>query len=103
MEIIDDLEKVIMKDNCPLRGFHDFTYMMSLLKTTDKNIHGVNKRQLEIVNILKKCKFATTADLQEKLKVTRRTLRYDIAYLKRVYPDNIITRRGNGGGIEWKE
>ena len=35
MEIIDDLEKVITKNNGPLRGFYDFTYMMSLLKTTD--------------------------------------------------------------------
>ena len=67
------------------------------------SIHGVNARQLEIIKILKQCKFVTTVDLQEKLKVTRRTLRYDFAYLKKIYPNNIISHRGNGGGIEWTD
>ena len=67
------------------------------------NIHGVNNRQIKIVEMLKRCKFITTADLQNELSVTRRTLRYDIAFLKKTYPNNIVTHRGNGGGIEWKE
>ena len=45
-----------------------------------------------------------TADLQEELGVSRRTLRTDIAYLKRVYPDKLITHRGRyTGGLEWVE
>lgn len=36
--------------------------------------------------------------------VSRRTLRTDIAYLKRVYPDKLITHRGRyTGGLEWVE
>lgn len=66
------------------------------------SIHGVNNRQLEIIKILKQVKETTTADLQEVLGVSRRTLRMDIAYLKKVYPDNIVTHRGRyAGGIEW--
>lgn len=42
--------------------------------------------------------------LQEELGVSRRTLRMDIAYLKRVYPDKLITHRGRyTGGLEWVE
>ena len=66
------------------------------------NMHGVNNRQLRILEILKKCKFVTTEDLSVKLGVTTRTLRFDIAYLKKIHP-NIVTRRGNSGGIEWKD
>lgn len=67
-------------------------------------MHGVNSRQLQIISILKKCKDCTSADLQEELGVSRRTIRTDIQYLKKVYPDNIITRRGRyGGGIEWND
>lgn len=45
-----------------------------------------------------------TAELQEELGVSRRTLRTDIAYLKRVYPDKLITHRGRyTGGLEWVE
>lgn len=40
----------------------------------------------------------------EELGVSRRTLRTDIAYLKRVYPDKLITHRGRyTGGLEWVE
>lgn len=43
-------------------------------------------------------------ELQEELGVSRRTLRTDIAYLKRVYPDKLITHRGRyTGGLEWVE
>ena len=60
------------------------------------SIHGVNARQLQIISILK--------ELQEELGVSRRTLRTDIAYLKRVYPDKLITHRGRyTGGLEWVE
>ena len=39
-----------------------------------------------------------------QLGVSRRTLRTDIAYLKRVYPDKLITHRGRyTGGLEWVE
>lgn len=54
MEIIDDLEKVIMKDNGPLRGFHDFTYMMELLKSMDKSMHGINRDTLILNDCEKK-------------------------------------------------
>ena len=38
------------------------------------------------------------------LCMTGRTLRTDIAYLKRVYPDKLITHRGRyTGGLEWVE
>ena len=49
-------------------------------------------------------KCTNTAELQEELGVSRRTLRMDIAYLKRVYPDKLITHRGRyTGGLEWVE
>ena len=68
------------------------------------SIHGVNNRQLEIIKILKQVKGTTTADLQEVLGVSRRTLRTDIAYLKKVYPDKLVTHRGRyTGGLEWVE
>ena len=53
------------------------------------SIHGVNARQLQIISILKEAKCTNTAELQEELGVSRRTLRTDIAYLKRVYPDKV--------------
>lgn len=68
------------------------------------SIHGVNARQLQIISIFKEAKCTNTAELQEELGVSRRTLRTDIAYLKRVYPDNLITHRGRyTGGLEWVE
>ena len=68
------------------------------------SIHGVNARQLQIISILKEAKCTNTAELQEELGVSRRTLRTDIAYLKRVYPDKLITHRGRyTGGLEWVE
>lgn len=68
------------------------------------SIHGVNARQLQIINILKEAKCTNTVELQEELGVSRRTLRMDIAYLKRVYPDKLITHRGRyTGGLEWVE
>lgn len=67
-------------------------------------MHKVNERQLEIVKILKIEKFVKTRELQEKLGVTRRTIRYDLHYLRLVYPDNIISHSGRyTGGIEWVE
>ena len=45
------------------------------------SIHGVNARQLQIISILKEAKCTNTAELQEELGVSRRTLRTDIAYL----------------------
>lgn len=62
------------------------------------SIHGVNARQLQIISILKEAKCTNTAELQEELGVSRRTLRTDIAYLKRVYPDKLITHRGRYTG-----
>ena len=70
----------------------------------EMSIHGVNARQLQIISILKEAKCTNTAELQEELGVSRRTLRTDIAYLKRVYPDKLITHRGRyTGGLEWVE
>lgn len=52
----------------------------------------------------KEAKCTTTAELQEALGVSRRTLRTDIAYLKKVYPDKLVTHRGRyTGGLEWVE
>lgn len=49
------------------------------------------------------CSFDGMEYVQE-LGVSRRTLRTDIAYLKRVYPDKLITHRGRyTGGLEWVE
>ena len=68
------------------------------------SIHGVNARQLQIINILKEAKCTTTVELQEALGVSRRTLRTDIAYLKKVYQDKLVTHRGRyTGGLEWVE
>ena len=64
-------------------------------------MHKVNERQLAIVKILKTEKFVKVRELQEKLGVTRRTIRYDFSYLRRVYPDNIISHSGSTGSIEW--
>lgn len=64
-------------------------------------MHKVNERQLAIVKILKTEKFVKVRELQEKLGVTRRTIRYDLSYLRLVYPDNIISHSGSTGGIEW--
>ena len=47
------------------------------------SIHGVNARQLQIISILKEAKCTNTAELQEELGVSRRTLRTDIAYFHR--------------------
>lgn len=56
------------------------------------------------VKLHKEAKCTNTAELQEELGVSRRTLRTDIAYLKRVYPDKLITHRGRyTGGLEWVE
>lgn len=47
---------------------------------------------------------AKRAKQVEELGVSRRTIRTDIAYLKRVYPDKLITHRGRyTGGLEWVE
>ena len=65
-------------------------------------MHKVNERQLAIVKILKTEKFVKVRELNEKLGVTRRTIRYDLSYLRRVCPDNIISHSGRyTGGIEW--
>ena len=41
---------------------------------------------------------------KEYVELAMRTLRTDIAYLKRVYPDKLITHRGRyTGGLEWVE
>lgn len=67
-------------------------------------MHKVNERQLAIVKILKTEKFVKVRELQEKLGVTRRTIRYDLSYLRRIYPDNIISHsRRYTGGIEWAD
>ena len=65
-------------------------------------MHKVNERQLAIVKILKTEKFVKVRELQEKLVVTRRTIRYDLSYSRRVYHNNIISHSGRyTGGIEW--
>lgn len=53
-------------------------------------MHKVNERQLEIVKILKTERFVKTMELQEKLGVTRRMIRYDLSYLRLVYPPTIL-------------
>ena len=76
-----------------------FTILQSLVRAD-----LYHSRQLQIISILKEAKCTNTAELQEELGVSRRTLRTDIAYLKRVYPDKLITHRGRyTGGLEWVE
>lgn len=69
-------------------------------KAPDEKIRKVMSRMSKV----KEAKCTNTAELQEELGVSRRTLRTDIAYLKRVYPDKLITHRGRyTGGLEWVE
>ena len=64
---------------------------------------GVNSRQLQEIELIKKAKGCKVEELAEKLQCSIRTVKYDIAYLKRVYPDNIIIKRGRyGGGIYYE-
>ena len=43
-----------------------------------------NKRQLEIIDILKHDKFVKVWQLSEFFGVTNRTIQYDLSYLKKV-------------------
>lgn len=43
-----------------------------------------NKRQLEIIDILKHDKFVKVWQLSEFFGVTNRTIQYDLSYLKRL-------------------
>lgn len=71
-------------------------------KTTVKTMQGVNQRQVNIVNLLMKHKYYTCEELSNLLGVSIRTIKYDIAYLKKVYPNNFVVRRGRYcRGIEW--
>lgn len=63
-------------------------------------MHNINKRQCEIVQMLKRDKFVKSCELAECFGVSIRTIRTDLQYLKKVYP--IVTVRGRyAGGIEW--
>lgn len=63
-----------------------------------------NSNSCDVTVIINPHKCTNTAELQEELGVSRRTLRTDIAYLKRVYLDKLITHRGRyTGGLEWVE
>ena len=63
-----------------------------------------NKRQLEIIAILKRDKFVKVWQLSEFFGVTNRTIQYDLSYLKKAYPGKIVSRPGKyNGGIEWLE
>lgn len=67
-------------------------------------LHKVNQRQLNIIGSVKKFKCCTSEELATLLGVSIRTIRHDIAYLKKIYPDNLVVRPGRyNGGIEWKE
>ena len=61
-----------------------------------------NKRQLDIIAILKRDKFVKVWQLSEFFCVTNRTIQYDLSYLKKAYPGKIVSRPGKyNGGIEW--
>lgn len=63
-----------------------------------------NKRQLEIIAILKRDKFVKVWQLSEYFGVANRTIQYDLSYLKKAYPGKIVSRPGKyNGGIEWVE
>ena len=63
-----------------------------------------NKRQLEIISILKHDKFVKVWQLSEYFGVANRTIQYDLSYLKKAYPGKIVSRPGKyNGGIEWVE
>ena len=97
------IEKALeLIDACVIDGLVYATYEDGLI--LKDLIWAYNARQLQIISILKEAKCTNTAELQEELGVSRRTLRTDIAYLKRVYPDKLITHRGRyTGGLEWVE
>ena len=54
------------------------------------SIHGVNARQLQIISILKEAKCTNTAELQEELGVSRRTLRMGV-------DQSVISKNINSG------
>lgn len=64
-----------------------------------KQVEEFNNNRLAIAE-----KYGFNPEGKIYVGVSRRTLRTDIAYLKRVYPDKLITHRGRyTGGLEWVE
>ena len=68
------------------------------IKGEDEEMRKLDIRKREILNILTKRKFVTMLDLADALNVSIRTIRTDFQYLKSLNY-NIVTRRGNGGGV----
>ena len=56
----------------------------------------------DLLEIIKKTKFTTRAELMQKIGASRSTLGRDLKLLKKNYPQ-IKGIHGNGGGILWDE
>ena len=54
----------------------------------------------DIVEIIRRAKHIEMSDLAELTGKSTRTIRSDVKRIKKDYP-NVITRRGNGGGVFW--
>lgn len=54
----------------------------------------------DIVEIIRRAKHIEMSDLAELTGKSRRTIRSDVKRIKKDYP-NVMTRRGNGGGVFW--
>lgn len=56
----------------------------------------------DMVEIIRRAKHIEMSVLAELTGKTTRTIRSDVKRIKKDYP-NVITRRGNGGGVFWIE
>ncbi len=56
----------------------------------------------DVLEIIQKAKNITIPDLMVMTKRSRATLKRDISFLKKKYPQ-IITKRGVDGGVIWAE
>ena len=54
----------------------------------------------DIVEIIRRAKHIEMRDLAELTGKDIRTIRSDVKRIKKDYP-NVITKRGNGGGVFW--
>lgn len=65
--------------------------------------HNVDCRKEKIIEILKREKYTTMKLIAEECKVTTRTIRTDIAYLRNIYPQILIKRGKVNGGVYYRQ
>lgn len=63
----------------------------------DKYIFVGNKRQREIIEYMQKEHFAKIKELEEQFGVSDKTIRTDLAYLKKTFPIEVVRGRYGGG------